>query len=167
MRSPPLPVPSPAGGGGPGRRRGHGVSVALGPRVPISPTPFVTDQREQFFLVDLQSPISPPPRPQLFSKALSPGQRHRRARTCHTERAAAKGRLEASLVRVPARSSPAQNRSRRCSVTYICAGAGSPGPGGRVGVAGGLSRGAPPSAHPSRAARASGAGSGIGQRPGS
>lgn len=35
--------------------------------------------------------------------------------------------LGASIIHVPARSSPAQNRSRRFSVTYICAGKGSPG----------------------------------------
>lgn len=40
--------------------------------------------------------------------------------------------LGASIIHVPARSSPAQNRSRWFSVTYICAGKGSPGLRGSV-----------------------------------
>ena len=51
--------------------------------------------------------------------------------------------LGASITHVPARSSPAQNRSRRFSVTYICAGKDSPGLGGWVGVAAGVGRRTP------------------------
>lgn len=57
--------------------------------------------------------------------------------------------LGASIIHVLARSSPARNRSRRFSVTYICAGKGSPGLGGWVGVVARVGRRTPQPSTPS------------------
>ena len=57
--------------------------------------------------------------------------------------------LGASIIHILARSSPSRNRSRRFSVTYICAGKGSPGLGGWVGVVAGVGRRTPQPSTPS------------------
>lgn len=92
--------------------------------------------------------------PQLFSKSRVPGtfsgqDAPEGTGTPRNEPLPNRLSLGASIIHVLARSSPARNRSRRFSVTYICAGKGSPGLGGWVGVVACVGRRTPQPSTPS------------------
>lgn len=92
--------------------------------------------------------------PQLFSKSRVPGtfsgqDAPEGTGTPRNEPLPNRLSLGASIIHVLARSSPARNRSRRFSVTYICAGKGSPGLGGWVGVVARIGRRTPQPSTPS------------------